>query len=277
MPDDPLQIVAEILGEPAATMRNPVNAGYACPFINSVCTKRGQRIAGAHPYPLCSVWHGQGSNRRMICLCPKRFYQADLIDDVLTRCWTGQRPSAPRVAYDVKLDGWSVDFVIADVDETTGFVRDFVSVDIQAVDCSGSVEPAFNAILNSVPLLSQRCSYGVNWANVRKRYVNQLINKGFYHGHWGSRVASVIQTPLYDFLHRTMQFEELAPRSPEADVVFLIYDYKPAADGSGAFQMQLDRVVGTSHTSLMMASLYRTPPAKQAFIDRITDRLNQLF
>ena len=33
MSRDPLTIIAEVLGEPADQMRNPVNAGYQCPFI----------------------------------------------------------------------------------------------------------------------------------------------------------------------------------------------------------------------------------------------------
>ncbi len=40
MPIDPTSIIIEILGEPSAEMRNPVNADYECPFINSRCVKR---------------------------------------------------------------------------------------------------------------------------------------------------------------------------------------------------------------------------------------------
>ncbi len=71
----------------------------------------------------------------------------------------------------------NVDFVIADLADDQS-VRQFVSVEMQAVDITGSVEPAFRAITNNVDE-TERFSYGINWANVRKRYVTQLVTKGF--------------------------------------------------------------------------------------------------
>ena len=50
---DPLKIIGEILGDPAHSMRSPVNAGYLCPFINSECVKRGHGASGS--YPVCSI------------------------------------------------------------------------------------------------------------------------------------------------------------------------------------------------------------------------------
>lgn len=275
MPCNPLSIIGEILGEPAAIMRNPVNAGDLCPFMNSGCMKRGQRTDG--PYPVCSIWHGPADNRRLMAMCPRRFFEAEIKNDVVENCWLGQRPTNPQIAYEVIMSGFGrVDFVIADVDEKTNQIRNFVSVELQAVDCTGSVEPAFQAVCNSVNEMACRPSYGINWSNVRKRYIHQLINKGFYHHHWQSRIVSVIQTPLYNWLHNAMDFDELAPTATSANIVFLTYDFKPeTVDGVTRYKLCKDKVVGTSHNSLMMASLYKTPPSKSEFIDRINGRLRK--
>ena len=66
MPVDPITIIGEILGEPAESMRNPVNAGYLCPYINSVCTKSGHHSEG--PYPVCSIWRGE-KKPRLVSVC----------------------------------------------------------------------------------------------------------------------------------------------------------------------------------------------------------------
>lgn len=195
MPIDPTNVIGEILGEPAAEMRNPVNADYQCPFVNSVCIKRGQK--NTDPYPVCSIWRGSGENRKLVCVCPKRFFEVNFLDDVLKHCWTGKPPVSPQIAHEVTMKGFGkVDFVIADVDEESKTVNEFISVELQAVDISGSVATAYEAVCNS-QTLEKKPSYGFNWANVRKRYVSQLIAKGFFHHHWNSRIVAVLQTAVY--------------------------------------------------------------------------------
>lgn len=271
---DPLHVITEILGEPAAQMRNPVNADYQCPFINSTCVKKSHRIAG--PYPVCTVYHGGGASRigaRPICVCPKRFYGIDLVADVLKHCWPPDQPAqSPHVAYEVKMAGFgNVDMVIADIDPATGTVGTFVSVELQAVDLTGSVEPAYQGVLHSHPVVD--VSYNINWANVRKRFITQLINKAFYHVHWGMRLVAVLQTSLYDRLRADIRFDELPPNTGGNTVIFMLYDYRPDPNRPGAYVLDLDRVVGTSHNSLMTASLYQLVPSKEAFHERILSNL----
>jgi hypothetical protein len=74
----------------------------------------------------------------------------------------------------------NVDFVIADVDHERKNVKQFISVELQTVDITGSVESAYQAIINSRLTMEKDFSYGINWENVRKRYITQLINKGFF-------------------------------------------------------------------------------------------------
>lgn len=268
---DPTTIIGEILGERAGGMRNPVNADYQCPFVNSTCIKRSHRISG--PYPVCSIWHGV-KNPNLMCVCPKRFFQMEFLKEVIDNCWIGDPPTNPQIAHEVQLAEFGkVDFVIADVDETTNSIREFVSVELQAVDISGSVEPAYNAVISN-QLLEKRPSYGINWANVRKRYIQQLISKGIHHHHWGTRIVSVIQTPLYNYFRKHIPFDELSPSNENSNVVFMTYDFQAVEDDDEkSAVLKLDRVVGTSHSSLMMSSFYSQTPLKEEFCDKIIERL----
>lgn len=250
--------------------RSPVTADYLCPFINSTCVKRGHHLEG--PYPVCSVWHRKAAPR-LITTCPKRFFQADIITDVIQNCWPGEPPANPQAAYEVGMERFgTVDMVIADIDADRGIVREFVSVELQAVDLTGSVEPAYSAVLNSQPHVET--TYGVNWANVRKRYMDQLISKSFYHHRWGTRVVPVMQTPLYDYLQEKIRFDEHLPGQHTAvDVMFMLYDYEELPEQGAAHNLIFDRAVGTSHSSLMTHTLYQTPPSKEVFKARILKRL----
>ncbi len=58
MPHDPLDVVAEILGEPAALMRAPARASYRCPYSGSTCSKTSHTLTS--PFPVCSVYRRSG-------------------------------------------------------------------------------------------------------------------------------------------------------------------------------------------------------------------------
>lgn len=249
-------------------MRNPVNQDNLCPFINSTCIKRSQKIAG--PYPVCSIYKGGkgGVLGDLVCVCPKRFFQAELIDDVIKHCWPEKKKEDLHIAYEVKMKGFGqVDFVLADLD-TKRRIKDFLSVELQAIDITGSCETAYSAVVNS-RVLDKKPSYGFNYANVRKRYISQLIAKGFFHHHWKTRIIAVIQDHLYTQFRTFLNFDELPVAS--SNIVFMLYRF--ATDRNGNHQLVFDRAVGTSHNSLMMGTLYRNPPSRDEFCERILKQI----
>lgn len=271
----PSQIIGEILGDPSDFQRNPVNLDYLCPFINSQCIKRSQKISG--PYPICSIFHGRNENRKLMCVCPKRFFQVDFKQKVIDICWSGELPENPIIVHEIKMEKFgNVDFVIADVDREQKNVKQFISVELQAVDITGSVEPAYQAIINSKLIMEKNFSYGINWENVRKRYITQLINKGFFHHHWESKIVAIIQLELYNNLKSKIKFDELDPKSDTSNIVFMLYDFDRIVDGNSFYyQISYKKAIGTSHNSLMTAALYKTPPSKRKFEERILSVLNK--
>ena len=274
---NPIEIIGEILGKPPEFQCSPANLDYLCPFISSQCTKRSQKISG--PYPICAVFHGKNLNKKLMCVCPKRFFQTDFKQKIIDICWTGEHPQNPIIVHEVKMDNFgNVDFVIADVDSSMQFVKNFISVEMQAVDITGSVEPAFQAFINSEAIIDKTFSYGINWENVRKRYITQLINKGFFHHHWQSKIVAVIQMELYNNLRGKIRFDELEPKSDTSNIVFMLYDFdKIEKDGKYHYEISFKKAVGTSHSSLMNAALYKTPPSKEKFEERILSVLNKKY
>jgi hypothetical protein len=268
---DPADYVAEILGEPSASMRNPANADYQCPFINSECTKRAQSVTG--PYPVCSALRHEGKKtktRRFVCLCPKRFFEAEILPEVVNRCWPGPPPENPQYVHEIKMSQFgNVDFVVADIKD--GKVLQFVSVETQAIDITGSLYPAYEA-LTSNQMLDHPPSFGLNYANVYKRYVTQLIGKGYFHHHWQTKIVSVVQDIVFDDIQKRTNFPSIP--LAQANIVFMSYRFE-FDQVEARFKPILDKVVGTHHSNLQNAVLYQTPPSREKFCERIELQLKK--
>ena len=269
MPYNPENFVGEVLGQAATKGVNPAATNYRCPFMDVRCVKRSTSLKDT-PYPVCTIWYGRGDSRELICVCPKRFYAVDFLNDVIEHCWPADDPPAnPQIASEVKMKGFgNVDFVIADVD-TSGDVSQFLSVELQAIDITGSVMPAYVALLAGDDL-DRKPTYGLNWDNVYKRYITQLIRKGYFHHHWGTKIVAVMQDVIYKNICERAEFMRSADvKNPVTNIIFMAYRFDPDPESPGQFRPVLATVEGTSHANLQQAILYKEPPSRDDFCQRI--------
>lgn len=267
---DPLRNIEEILGKRVALGFDPGDESYLCPFIDKTCTKRSSADRN-NPYPVCVI--KKKLSGQPVCVCPKRFYEIDFLQDVIDHAWPGPKPTNPRIAREVKMAGvGNVDFVIADTLDGQD-IGQFLSVELQAIDITGSVRPAYNAIVAN-EMLAASPSYGLNWKNVYKRYVHQLISKGYFHHHWGSKVVAVIQDVVYDYICNDADFmRQTDVRSPQVNIVFMSYRFEDNPEYPMRKRLVLDKVEGTHHTNLQNAVLYKSPPVREEFCERIRSAL----
>lgn len=269
---DPLDALSEVLGEPARDMRNPVNADYRCPFSDTTCIKYNRTLGV--PVPVCSVFKkgrlgGSPQDRTPVCICPVRFYEANLVDDVVRECWVGKKPKTASVVHEVGMEKFGkVDLVIADIHEGPRRVNSFIPVELQAVDITGSYLPIYEAHTLGTGL-AKASTYNFNWANVRKRFISQLIAKGYFCHHWETRIVAVVQEDLYEQFnaHAKMTETKLA----DSNIVFLLYQFSKGA--GGVWNLGLRRVVPTTHMQLMQSILYEKPPSKAKFERKILERI----
>jgi len=272
LPCDPLEIICEILGQPAAQMNTPVNADYQCPFINSICIKRSQRIGG--PFPVCTVFksHKDSDKAEPVIVCPKRFYEADLFKDVIKYAWTNYNPANPKFVHEIRMgEVGNVDFVVVDAITTESGIKikNFISAELQAVDITGTYEPAYSAIVLSQPLDSKP-TYNFNYANVRKRFITQLISKGFFHHHWDTKIVAIVQDHIYDNIKQKIKFSDSTIE--ESHILFMQYKL---VESNGEYHLQFKDITGTTHSNLMMGSLYAQVPPKEDFCKGIIKQLSR--
>lgn len=271
MPCNPETIIGEVLGRRAVKGVDPTATDFECPFIHARCPKRSTQLPD-EPYPVCTLWRkndGGDPEEDLIFICPKRFYAVDFLKDVIEHCWPGDKPVNPQVAPEVKMAGFgNVDFVIADVKED-GEVDQFLSVELQAIDITGSVFKAYAAVRNGVEL-AKRPTYGLNWDNVYKRYVTQLIRKGYFHHHWKSKIVAVIPEQVYQYIIKRADFIRSPDvKSTQVNIIFMTYRLEHDPTRPGEYRPKLITVEGTSHSSLQNAIMYKEAPQKETFTAQI--------
>jgi Restriction endonuclease NotI len=178
-----------------------VRAHKNCPFVGGVCTKRLRdgTISG-----VCSI--AQANGEPVIC-CPNRLYADSyrILQEIAdTAFGTGmplvpgnkvkshikQNPNQKFVAVFGKRWGkelrlpnrkkggsgaYFVDWILAQIDET-GKLSSFVAVEVQSIDTTGNYRDAREALMNDLPDIVSGA--GLNWENVNKRILPQIIYKG---------------------------------------------------------------------------------------------------
>lgn len=271
MPFNPEEVLGEVLGQRAKKGANPGASDFRCPYIKARCTKRSTSLPG-EAYPVCSIrLNKPHQDSDLICVCPKRFFAVDFLKDVIEHCWSGMPPANPTIAREVQMKGFgNVDFVIAEADPKTAEIGRFLSVELQAIDITGSVMPAYLALKNQNDL-PKKPTYGLNWDNVYKRYVTQLVRKDYFHHHWGSKIVAVIQDRVYENICSRAEFMRTSDvkDNQNVNIIFMAYRFESHPQRPGEYRLSLTKVEGTAHSSLQNAIMYKEAPSREAFCQRI--------
>lgn len=171
-----------------------------CPFLGSFCSKilaRSKDISG-----VCTIRQKTKGAPDVIC-CPIRLYADDyrMLYEISERAFhLDLKLYAGRVAVDRAKEeggavavfgkGWGgelrlpqrkgvgsyfVDWVLARLDNK-GELAEFTAVEVQTIDTTGNYQTAREALVSRREIIDD--TVGLNWENVSKRIIPQLIYKG---------------------------------------------------------------------------------------------------
>jgi len=195
----------------------------ACPFLNKPCTKTNhdQSIV----YGTCSVTSPLGN----CIICPNRFYEQDFkaIRAVAKDAFGARfkfltfeqfipvrgnkgtcivalgHPSGREVKVGQSL---SMDWVLAKVQN--GILKEYIGIEVQSIDITGNYRDCWHTYKNLSP--STQCipssEHGMNWANVHKRLIPQIIRKGLVYSR-----SDMVKKGLYFIVPEVVyrKFEEV--------------------------------------------------------------------
>jgi hypothetical protein len=192
----------------AASLENAKH--HHCPFVNNNCIKNKTKSLGA-----CSLQVGDAAP---VIICPNRLYtnHFGVLVDVATQVFgqilelvspeaheirrragklTGSElvvfgkyfggelgiPTPPGLEEDEAKGSFYIDFLLAKPD-SQGKVSEFAAVEVQTIDTTDSYAKAAAAYKGNLPYAGDHgadlTKAGLNWENVTKRILPQLIYKG---------------------------------------------------------------------------------------------------
>ncbi|MEA2332283.1 MAG: hypothetical protein QOH58_2421 [Thermoleophilaceae bacterium] len=242
-------------------------SAFDCPFQPGQCTKRlrDKAIAGT-----CTLRTGKGVD---VVICPIRLYGQNhkILQDIADEAFgAGTRLVDGKQAHHEHQDGrvvavfgkgrggelrlprgaggrggYFVDWVIALLD-TDGELDEFVAIEVQSIDTTGSYRDQRDALLEGrwAPTTA-----GLNWENVAKRILPQLLYKGnvLRREHRCRKgLFFVCPTPVYDsFENRIGGKPQEFPQQPGA-LTFRSYDPGPDKGEGQVRDLVFNRQVTTT-------------------------------
>jgi len=224
-------------------------ATYHCPFLDEICEKR---LSDGIVSGVCSV--KPVTSPPVIC-CPIRLYAEHykILTEVATEVWgaeikPGREARAAAIASKRRIvaafgkrwggelrlpkkDGFGnyfVDWILALLNER-GQLVEFVAIEVQTVDTTGNYRNGRLELEQENRELI-KTSVGINWENVSKRIIPQLIYKGQVLQRESlakNGLYFVCPKPVLDRIMRRLGGKKMLPEYPaqNGSLTFLAYDY----------------------------------------------------
>jgi hypothetical protein len=227
--------VAELYGLPTsqpAAWKTVVPAQH-CPFLDRKCRKNRKSNATV-TIGTCTMVYGR-QNQPMI-ICPFRLLERrQLFHDCVHLLKQHDPGNELRIVSEVAVPGGSVDYCLVSVRD--GQIRDFVGIELQALDTTGTVWPQRQRFIRSKGLrvapadAASRRSFGINWKMTAKTTLSQLYHKVTTFDHLFKRFVLVLQDHLWEYLRGEYAFEHIKGQRDGDSMQFHIYELKAHPSG----------------------------------------------
>lgn len=225
-----------------------------CPFLGSYCTKALGDRSNRTLSGVCSVRQVSAGSPSVIC-CPNRMYAenykmlstiAEKAFRVKLNLYSGRlavaKAKQENGAIAVFGHGWGgelplpkrqgrgsyyVDWILARLDGT-GELVEFTAIEVQTIDTTGSYKNARSALIDRQAI--EKDTVGLNWENVSKRIIPQIIYKGQVLQReelCRSGLYFVCPKPVFDRVIERLGGKDKLPQFPTqpAAIHFVAYDY----------------------------------------------------
>jgi hypothetical protein len=212
-PGPPATKVAELYGLPThqPTDWGSVVAAQRCPFLHRKCLKN-RKSEPEQTIGTCTMTYGQQAQR--VLICPFRLLERSQIFTDCIHLLTRHEPGNElRIIGELAVPGGSIDYCLVSVRD--GKPRDFVGIELQTMDSTGTVWPERQRFLrqNGLParrkdLVSDK-KFGMNWKMTAKTILVQLNHKIETFEHFGKHLVLVLQDHLMAYMRGAFAFDHI--------------------------------------------------------------------
>lgn len=182
-----------------------------CPFLGKRCYK----VRKSNPnvsIGTCTVLYGRAAEP--IVICPARLIERrQIFVDCLHLLTTHEPGNELHIVSEVSIPGGSVDYFLVSVSK--GRIRDFVGIELQTLDTTGTVWPERQRLLQELGVPrdddAERSdkSYGMNWKMTAKTILVQTHHKIQTFEHVNKKLVLVTQDKLLAYMTKEFNFGHL--------------------------------------------------------------------
>ncbi len=191
---------------------NAIVANQHCTFLNRKCIK----VRKSEPdisIGSCSVKYGKELND--VIICPHRLIEKRKIFlDCIHLLSLHEPGNDLHVVPELAIPGGTIDYFLASTKE--GKVIDFVGVELQTVDTTGTVWPVRQRFLQSKGIAVKDKetdsvkTFGMNWKMTAKTILVQLHHKIQTFEHLSKHLVLVVQNHLLNYMEEQFSFDHIS-------------------------------------------------------------------
>ena len=202
--------LAEFFGKSTTSKQDwtKVLAERTCPFLERLCLKN-RKSSPEILIGSCTVNYGR--ENRAVIICPHRLLERrQIFTDCLHLLTLHEPGNEFHIVPEVTIPGGSVDYFLASVRDRK--VKDFVGIELQTLDTTGTVWPERQRFLHevgiAVPQEDIECddSFGMNWKMTAKTILVQLHHKVETFESVNKKLVLVVQNPLVAYMKKNFNF-----------------------------------------------------------------------
>jgi len=210
-----------------------------CPYIGRKCLKNRKSEAEL-TIGSCSVTYGRDT--KDVIICPHRLLERRQIFTDCLHLLTSHEPGNElHVVAEVGIPGGNVDYFLVSTRDRK--VRDFVAIELQTLDTTGTVWPFRQRFVDSKGIdakqedIDSKKPFGMNWKMTAKTILVQMHHKIETFEHINKHLVLVVQNHLLNYMAREFSFAHINDNARVGDSMhFHAYELN---NNSGVFHLNL--------------------------------------
>lgn len=247
-----------------------------CPFLARKCLKN-RKSEPAITIGTCTVTYGREA--RNIIICPFRLLERSQIFIDCIHLLTLHEPGNElRIVPEISVPGGSIDYCLASV--RSGKVIDFVGIELQTLDTTGTVWPERQRFLQNHGIevkdsdVTSGKGFGMNWKMTAKTILMQLHHKIHTFEHLSKHLVLVTQDCLIEYMQGEFSFEHIKDARLGNPMHFHSYSLLTEASG---YRLQLTQRWSTDANGIAQCLGLQTSPRVEleVILRQIEERLPQ--
>lgn len=178
-----------------------------CPYTNRICSKMRKSDPDIK-IGTCSVKY----QNQDVIICPFRLLEHNQIFIDCLHLLTMHEPGNELYLIpEVQIPGGHVDYFLVSAKDNK--VKDFIGIELQTMDTTGTVWPERQKFLNEQGIrvspedLASKKPFGMNWKMTLKTILIQMHHKSETFEHLNKHLVLIIQKPLYEHMRNDFNFD----------------------------------------------------------------------